>query len=321
MVAQSSTYLAIDVGHDRLVAGVVGDHGEVLVRDRVATPRRDVWPALNRLIRRVVAARPEDAGPLRACGVTCEGPLNRGSGTVDPLHMPMMHGFELRTRVHEVTRLPTVLASSSQGRVLAERWLGAARGVRDVMVLLLTDTVEAGIVSNGRLLGGQQGNAGQIGHVNVEPNGSPCVCGARGCLWAYVSGAALQAEMNRPLRRAPGPVVERAGVMVGRAIAGAAAVFDLRLVLLAGTVPAVFGAPFIEAATRELDQRSRVAHLRSLPDRARPLVQVGVAALGREGALVGAAGLGRLALNQTAQTAAKAPVRTPAPTPSSPQGG
>lgn len=296
-VAQS-TYLAIDVGHDRLAAGVVNDAGEVLVRDRVSTPQREVWPALQRLVRRVVAARPEDVGPLRACGVTCEGPLDREAGTVDPLHLPMLHGFEMRARIHELTRLPTVLASSSQARVLAERWIGAARGSRDVMVLLLTDTVEAGVVSNGRLLGGRRGNAGQIGHLKVEPNGHVCVCGAHGCLWAYASGAALQVEINRPLRRAPQPVIERTGMMVGRAIASAAAVFDLRLVLLAGTVPATFGPPFIEAAARELDQRCRVAHLRSMPDRARPLVQLGVAGLGREAALVGAAGLARLALHQ-----------------------
>ena len=48
-----STYLAIDIGHDRLAAGVVNDRGEVLVRDRVATPQREVWPALQRLVRRV----------------------------------------------------------------------------------------------------------------------------------------------------------------------------------------------------------------------------------------------------------------------------
>jgi glucokinase len=291
-------YLAIDVGHDRLAAGIVNDYAEVLVRDRVATPTRDVWPALQRLIRRVVAARPEDAGALVACGVTCEGPIDKDEGTVTPLHMPLLAGFALRERVHELTRLPTVLATSAQARVLAERWIGAARGAHDVMVLLLADTVEAGIVSNGRLLGGRRGNAGQIGHVIVEPNGLTCVCGARGCLWAYASAAALEAEINRPLRRAPAAAIARTGVMIGRAVASAAAVFDLRLVLLAGSVPATFGPPLLEAAAAELDQRSRIAFLRSMPDRARPLVQLGATALGREAALTGAAGLARLALRQ-----------------------
>jgi glucokinase len=147
--AASAVYLAIDIGHDRLAAGIVNDYGEVLVRDRVANPLRDAWPALQRLIRRVVAARPEDAGALLACGVTCEGPIDKDDGTVHPLHMPGLAGFALRERVHELTRLPTVLATSAQARVLAERWIGAARGAADVMVLLLADTVEAGIVSNG----------------------------------------------------------------------------------------------------------------------------------------------------------------------------
>ncbi len=296
--AAGAVYLAIDVGHDRLAAGIVNDYGEVLVRDRVATPARDVWPALQRLIRRVVAARPEDAGALLACGVTCEGPIDKDEGTVAPLHMPSLVGFTLRERVHELTLLPTVLATSAQARVLAERWIGAARGVADVMVLLVADAVEAGVVSNGRLLGGRRGNAGLIGHLNVEPNGLVCVCGGRGCLWAYVSATALQAEINRPLRRAPAAVVERTGVMIGRAVASAAAVFDLRLVLLAGSVPATFGQPLLDAAGRELDQRSRIAFLRSMPDRSRPLVQIGLTTLGRESALIGAAGLARLALRQ-----------------------
>ena len=291
-------FLAIDVGHDRLAAGVVNPEGEVVVRDRVATPQRDVWPALKRLVSRVVAASPDAAGRLLACGVTCEGPLDRASGTVMALHMPGLAGFELRDRVAELTGVPTEMATSSQARVIAERWIGAARNAPDVMVLLLSDAVEAGVVSNGRLLLGRRGNAGQIGHVIVEPNGITCVCGAQGCLWAYASAAALQAEMNRPLRRAPAPVIDRTGRMIGRALASAAATFDTRLVLLAGTVPATFGTGLLDAAAQELDQRTRVPHLRSMPDRARPLVQLGVSHLGREAALVGAAGIGRLALRE-----------------------
>ena len=123
----------------------------------------------------------------------------------------------------------------------------------------------------------------------------------------YASSSVLEAEMNRPLRRAPEAVIERTGMMVGRAVAGAAALFDTRLVLVSGTVPATFGTPFLDAVSRELDQRSRIGHLRSLPDRARPLVQVGVTALGREAALVGAAGLARLSLQQTARSTRRPP--------------
>ena len=288
-----ATFLAIDVGTDRLAAGVVDGAGEVVVRDRVATPPRDVWPALHRLVRRVVAARPEDADPLVACGVSCEGPIDAISGTVTPLHLPVWQSFELRERVGELTDLPTVLGPAAQGRVLAERWKGAAGDATDVMVVLVSDAVEAGIISNDRLLHGRLGNAGQLGHVVVEPDGRPCVCGGAGCLTAYVSSSAIEDETNRPLRRAPASVVERAGVMIGRAVASAVAVLDLRLVVLTGSVPAAFGPALLDAARRELDQRSRMSHVRGGADRSEHRVRLEFSLLGREAPLVGAAALAR----------------------------
>ena len=287
------TYLAIDVGTDRLAAGVVDETGDVVVRDRVATPPRDVWPALHRLVRRVVAARPEDADALEICGVSCEGPIDRDGGTVTPLHLPVWQGFELRERVRDLTGLPTVLGPVGHARVLAERWTGGAKDVDDVMVLLMSAAVEAGVVCNGRLLQGRLGNAGALGHVVVEPDGLPCPCGGLGCLTSYVSSSAIEEETNRPLRRAPASVIERTGMMIGRAVASAVAVFDLRLVLLAGAVPAAFGLPLLEAARRELDQRSRLAHVRAGADRSEHRVALDVTTLGTVAPLVGAAALAR----------------------------
>ena len=138
-----TTFLAIDVANDRLAAGVVDELGEVIVRDRVTTPPRDVWPALHRLVRRVVAARPDDIEAPVACGVSCEGPIDVESGTVTPLHLPIWQQFELRERVSDLSGLPTVLGPAAHGRVLAEHWVGGAQQVRDVMVLLASDAVEA----------------------------------------------------------------------------------------------------------------------------------------------------------------------------------
>jgi glucokinase len=248
---------------------------------------------LHRLVRRVVAARPDDVDPLERCGVSCEGPIDASAGTVSPMHLPVWRDYDLRERVGELTGLPTVLGPSAQGRVLAEAWKGAAREVDDVMVLVLSDAVEAGVIANGRLLRGRLGNAGQLGHVLVEPDGLPCVCGGAGCLTAYASKSAIEAETNRPLRRTPASVVERTGMMIGRAIASATAVFDLRLVVLTGPVPAVFGHPLLDAARRELDQRSRLAFLRAGADRSEHRVRIEVTTLGAEAPLVGAAALAR----------------------------
>jgi glucokinase len=275
--------LAVDVGAERLSAALVGAHGEIILRDRVTTPSRDVWSALERLIRRVVAARPSNLPrPLR-CGVTCDGPIDRPAGLVSPLTMPTWDGFDLRDRLHELTGLDVVLETRGNGRALAERWVGghALPDADNLLVVIASESVDGGIIADGKLVRGRLGNAGNIGHVTVEPAGLECRCGSRGCLAAYVSSTSLEAETNRPVRRVPEAIIERTGIMIGRAISSVAAAFDTRLALVGGTVPAAFGQPVIEAIEREVHNRSRLSHLDGL--------RVSAVSLGHGGTLLSAA--------------------------------
>jgi glucokinase len=284
--AVQQRYLAIDLGAARLAAGVVDARGTVLVRDRVATPARQVWPTLTRLIRRVLAACPAGDVPT-ACGVSCTGPIDHVDGTLTPVHLPSWLGFPLRTELEIVTGLPVTIESSGRALALAEVWCGAAVGQRNVVAMLMSDVVDAGIVADGRLLQGRSGNVGQIGHLVVEPDGHRCVCGAAGCLDVYAGASAIETETNRPLARTPAAIIERTGIMTGRAIASVAAMVDTRRVLLAGSVPATFGAAMLDAMHRELEQRCRLTHLGKLE--VIPLPN------GGGGPLVGAAAVARAA--------------------------
>ena len=142
----------------------------------------------------------------------------------------------------------------------------------------------------GRLLDGAQGNAGHIGHVVVEPDGRPCVCGGRGCLEAEASGLAIEADHReragpRRLRRryavAPGPW---SGGRWPRWPACSTSTWPWS----AGSVALGFGAAFFDAAQAEIELRSRLDFSR--PTRIIP------AGLGTDGPLVGAAAVGRRAL-------------------------
>ena len=276
--------IAVDVGCQRLSAGLVSTQGQVIVRDRVSTPARDVWRALERLVRRVVAARASDQHKVMFCGVTCEGPIDATAGTVSPLTMPAFQGFELRDRLAQVTGLDPVLETRGNGRALAEHWRGG-HDVHDadhMFVVIASESVDGGVIVDGQVAHGRTGNAGNVAHVIVEPeDGLDCACGGTGCLAPYVCTRALEAELNRPLRRAPAAIVERTGIMWGRAIATAAASFDTRLFLIGGATPAALGAPLLEAVRREVEQRSKLAHLGSL--------RVDTVALGLDGPLLGAA--------------------------------
>ena len=282
VVSMSNCYLAIDVGGTKLAVGIVAETGEVLVRDRVATPVRDVWPALSRVVLRVLAAAPT---PPVAVGIGCGGPMNPVTRTVSPLHVPSWKDFPLAAEVETLTQLPTVLDNNAKAVALGEAWCGAAVGERNFVALVIGAGLGGGIVSRGKLLEGRLGNAGHIGHVVVEPDGRPCRCGGRGCLEAYCSGAAIEEETGRPPQRAPQAIVERTGLLTGRALASLGAICDLRLAVIGGSVALGFGEPFFAAAQAELDQRARLAFTSGF--------RVVPAGLGQLAPLIGAAALAR----------------------------
>ena len=217
--------LAIDLSVTRLAAGVVDDAGRLIVRDRVATPSRHVWPTLARLVGRVIAAAPEGARPAR-CGVACPGPIDRVVGGTASALLPEWKGFPLRAQLEEVAGIPVAIDSVGRAFASAEAWCGRGAGLRDFVALLVGDSVDGGVVSAGRLLDGRTGNVGQFGHLVVEPEGRSCSCGGVGCLDAYVSARAIESETNRPLRRTPPSVVETTGILLARAVASIAAIVD-----------------------------------------------------------------------------------------------
>jgi glucokinase len=261
---EGGTVLSVVVDPERLAAGIVDLDGDVLVRDRVGAPGREVWRSLEQLVGRVLAARPDDVAAPVAVGVSCAGPIDQAAGSVTPTLVPAWSAFPLRDHLHDLTGLPVHLDTLAGAAATGERWVGEAVDVPSFLLMLLDQSIESACIVDGRRLWGGHGNAGSLAHVNVEPGGATCSCGAAGCLNAYASAAALEAEMNRPMRRATPSIVERTGIMVGRAIASAAAVFDVSTFFVAGAVVDTFGDPFLDVVHREVALRSRLDHLAGL---------------------------------------------------------
>jgi glucokinase len=81
---------------------------------------------------------------------------------------------------------------------VAEWRLGAARGATNAVLVTLGTGIGGGVVANGAVVRGANGFAGEPGHMVVDPNGPPCVCGRRGCWERYASGAGLARWANEP---------------------------------------------------------------------------------------------------------------------------
>jgi glucokinase len=271
--------LAVDIGGTKMAAGRIDATGAVLDRRSVPTPPGADAESLFRALEALVASL--RTGDEVACGVGCGGPMAAGGATVSPLNIEGWRGFPLRDRLALLTAVPTFVDNDAKALALGEGWIGAARGERDFIAMVVSTGVGGGIVLDGRLLDGAAGNAGHIGHVIVSPGGRLCACGARGCLEAEAAGPMIASATGAPASEAPQEVRERTGTLVGRAVASVANLLDLRLAVVAGSVALGFGEPFFVAAQAELDACARLefsSGARILP-----------AGLGDAGPLVGAA--------------------------------
>ena len=282
----STSVLAVDVGGTKMEAGIVSADGQILDRVRTPTPTSTdpdvVFGALASIVTGLLdraVSRPV------ACGVGCGGPMTAGGTTVSPLNISGWRAFPLRDRLADLIGLPVVVDNDAKALALGEGWKGAAQGCSDYLAMVVSTGVGGGIVLDGRLLEGTGGNAGHIGHVVVEPNGRPCVCGGRGCLEAEVSGTAIAAVTGRPAAEADIATRCRCGTLVGRAVASVANLLDLQLAVVAGSVALGFGTEFFVAAQIELELRCGLDFARS--------TVIESAGLGADGPLVGAAAVAR----------------------------
>jgi predicted NBD/HSP70 family sugar kinase len=94
-----------------------------------------------------------------------------------------------------------VTLQSKHALCLAECYFGEARGLDNIVLLDLSTGMAIGVVSEGRLLRGKNGFAGEIGHIPVEAGGLPCGCGNRGCLETVASDISLAANVSRRIGR------------------------------------------------------------------------------------------------------------------------
>jgi glucokinase len=206
--------LGIDIGGTKIAVGVIDERGRVLEQRRVATPRvgdADGEALLSAVVS-AVADLPEPAQPYLGVGVGSVGPMRWPSGVVSPLNVPAWRDFPLRERLREhFPGLPVRVHNDAVCTAVAEHWLGAGRGAANMLGMVVSTGVGGGFILADRLVDGTSGNAGHVGHVVVDPEDPPCVCGGIGCLEAIASGPSLAAWASERGWREGAPESERTG--------------------------------------------------------------------------------------------------------------
>jgi len=201
--------IGIDMGGTNTAFGIVDRRGEILFRGSISTFGyakgedfvNDLGSAINDLIE-----NNDLKDKVRGIGMGVPNG-NMNEGTIEnAANIPWAKGIlvPLAAMMTEKTGLPCKLTNDANAAALGEMAYGVAKGMKDFIVITLGTGVGSGIVSNGQLVVGHDGFAGELGHVKIiRENGRLCGCGRTGCLETYTSATGVARTARELLELQP----------------------------------------------------------------------------------------------------------------------
>ena len=187
--------VGIDIGGTNTVFGIVDARGTILASGSIKTGAYDeadnyVDEVCKNLLPLIIA----NGGVDKIKGIGIGAPNgNYYSGTIEfAPNLPWKGVIPLAAMFEERLGIPTALTNDANAATIGEMIYGNAKGMRDFVMITLGTGLGSGFVSNGEMIYGHDGFAGEFGHIIVERNGRECGCGRRGCLETYVSATGIK---------------------------------------------------------------------------------------------------------------------------------
>lgn len=250
--------LALDIGGTKIAAAVVTESGMLIGRQQVATPRggaEQLAIVLDSLIapyRHLV-----DFIAVASTGIISGGRLT----ALNPANLGGLADFPLQECIQSITDLPCVLLNDGQAAAWAEYQAlhddsDSLISVDNMMFVTVSTGVGGGIILNKKLLVGNRGLAGHIGHTLADPHGLQCGCGRRGCVESVASGTAIGTETlgwKQPVAAAKvfemaqqgnvqaENIINRSATAIAQMLADMKMALDLEVVILGGSVGLAVG--------------------------------------------------------------------------------
>ena len=204
--------VGMDIGGTNTVFGIVDSRGNVLATDSVKTQSfskiEDYVEAVSSKLRPLIESF---GGVEKIKGMGVGAPNgNYYNGTIEfAPNLPWKGVIPLAALFEEAIGVPTALTNDANAAAIGEMTYGAARGMKDFIMITLGTGVGSGIVINGQLVYGHDGFAGELGHVIVRRDGRQCGCGRKGCLETYCSATGVARTAREFLVARPEPSLLR----------------------------------------------------------------------------------------------------------------
>ena len=186
--------LGIDIGGTNTVFGIVDARGNVIASSSIKTQRHaDFYQYLDELHAEATKLIEANDATDKIQGIGIGAPnANYYTGRIENAVNLPWPSINLAELVSEKFGIPVAITNDANAAALGEMTYGAARGMKDFIMITLGTGVGSGIVINGQMVYGANGFAGELGHVIVKRNnGRLCGCGRTGCLETYCSATGV----------------------------------------------------------------------------------------------------------------------------------
>ncbi len=263
-MAKKSIMAGIDIGGTTTRMALIDDEGAFL---KEAVLKTQDYPRFSDFAQTVAGKMQkllEDVQDVAVCeGIGVAAPSVDAAGRLKAPANLSWGTVDLKAELAKFFSIPIAVTNDANAAALGEMTYGGARGMENFLIVTLGTGIGGGVVVNGRVYAGQNGFAGEFGHVIVKPEGRQCRCGRRGCLETYVSANGLRRTvlemMARDLRKtglrqhSPETIdsklifeyastgdslaiaaFQETGQLLGQALANLAAMFDPEAIFLFG---------------------------------------------------------------------------------------
>ena len=205
--------VGMDIGGTNTVFGIVDQRGNVLATDSVKTQSyAKIEDYVEAVSSKLLPLIESVGGVEKIKGMGVGAPNgNYYNGTIEfAPNLPWKGVIPLAALFEEAIGVPTALTNDANAAAIGEMTYGAARGMKDFIMITLGTGVGSGIVINCQLVYGHDGFAGELGHVVVRrENGRACGCGRKGCLETYCSATGVARTAREFLVARPEPSLLR----------------------------------------------------------------------------------------------------------------
>lgn len=191
-------FLSMRLGRGYLTIALHELGGEVLIDTKIEIHEIDQDDVLQRLLFEVeefFQTYADQLDRVTSIAITLPGLVNSEKGIV--LQMPHynVNNLALGPEIYKATGLPVFIANDTRAWALAEKLFGHSQDVDNSILISIHHGLGAGIILDGRVLQGRNGNIGELGHIQIDRNGKRCHCGNIGCLETVASSQAIREQV------------------------------------------------------------------------------------------------------------------------------